>query len=263
MSITKTEAIVLKSLKFGDTSKIVTLYTKDYGKIKVIAKGIRKPKSRLAGTLETFFHIQIVFYKKLTTEIYLLSQAEIIKPFQKLTKDLSRYAFASGALELLDKLITGEEPNPKLFELTLDTLSFMESCPQKSLEKSFWFYVLNLADILGYKPKFDRCISCNKVIPDKFILFSPEKGGIVCQKCARQDQAYLRLSKDSAKSALKLQTIKSEFGSIGLEKLNSYNIPKEQLREISNVVLNLLDYHTGRGRNLKSLEFLEGEFGAG
>jgi DNA repair protein RecO (recombination protein O) len=250
MSITKTEAIVLKSLKFGDTSKIVTLYTKDYGKIKVIAKGIRKPKSRLAGTLETFFHIQIVFYKKLTTEIYLLSQAEIIKPFQKLTKDLSRYAFASGALELLDKLITGEEPNPKLFELTLDTLSFMESCPQKSLEKSFWFYVLNLADILGYKPKFDRCISCNKVIPAEFILFSPEKGGIVCQKCARQDQAYLRLSKDSARSALKLQSIK-------LEKLNSYNIPKEELHEISNVVLNLLDYHTGRGRDLKSLEFLK------
>ena len=263
MSITKTEAIVLKSLKFGDTSKIVTLYTKDYGKIKVIAKGIRKPKSRLAGTQETFFHIHIVFYKKVTTEIYLLSQAEIIRPFQKLTKDLSRYAFASGVLELLDKLITGEEPNPELFELTKNTLSFMESCPQRSLEKSFLFFVLRLADILGYKPKFDRCILCNKIIPDKFILFSPEKGGTVCQRCARQDQAYLRLSKDSTTSALKLQSIKSEFGSVGLDKLNSYNISKEQLREISNAILNLLDYHTGRGRELKSLEFLKDELGAG
>jgi DNA repair protein RecO (recombination protein O) len=256
MSITKTEAIVLKSLKFGDTSKIVTLYTKDYGKIKVMAKGIRKPKSRLAGTQETLSHIQIVFYKKLTTEIYLLSQAEIIKPFQKITKDLSRYAFASGILELLDKLITGEESNPELFELTLNTLSFMESCPPKSLEKSFLFFVLRLADILGYKPKFDRCIVCNKIISDKFILFSPEKGGIVCQRCAREDQAYLRLSKDSIKSALKLQTI-------GLDKLDSYNISKEELREITNVVLNLLEYHTGRGRELKSLEFLKGELGAG
>ena len=251
MSITKTEAIVLKGLKFGDTSKIVTLYTKDYGKIKVIAKGIRKPKSRLAGTLETFFHIHIVFYKKVTTEIYLLSQSEIMHPFQKITKDLSRYAFASGSLELLDKLITGEEPNPQLFELTLNTLSFMESCAPKSVEKSFLFFVLRLADILGYKPKFNRCISCNKAIPNKFILFSPEKGGTVCARCARQDQAYLRLSKDSAKSALKLQSTK-------MDKLNSYNIPKEQLREISNVVLSLLDYHTGRGKDLKSLEFLEG-----
>jgi DNA repair protein RecO (recombination protein O) len=250
MSITKTEAIVLKGLKFGDTSKIVTLYTKDYGKIKVIAKGIRKPKSRLAGTLETFFHIHIVFYKKVTTEIYLLSQSEIMHPFQKITKDLSRYAFASGALELLDKLITGEEPNPEIFELTLNTLSVMESCAPKSVEKSFLFFALRLTDILGYKPKFDRCISCNKTIPDKLILFSPEKGGIVCSRCARQDQAYLRLSKDSARSALKLQSIK-------LDKLNSYKIPKEQLREISNVILNLLDYHTGKGRELKSLEFLE------
>ncbi len=250
MSITKTEAIVLKGLKFGDTSKIVTLYTKDYGKIKVIAKGIRKPKSRLAGTLETFFHIHIVFYKKTTTEIYLLSQSEIIQPFQKITKDLNRYAFASGALELLDKLITGEEPNPEIFELTLNTLSFMENCPSKSLEKSFLFFAIRLADILGYKPKFDRCISCNKTTPDKLILFSPEKGGIVCSRCARQDQAYLRLSKRSAGSALKLQSIK-------MDKLNSYNIPREQLREISNVVLNLLDYHTGKGRDLKSLEFLK------
>jgi DNA repair protein RecO (recombination protein O) len=250
MSITKTEAIVLKSLKFGDTSKIVTLYTKDYGKIKVIAKGIRKPKSRLSGTLETFFHIQVVFYKKLTTEIYLLSQSEIIHPFQKITKDLNRYAFASGTLELLDKLITGEESNPEIFELTLNTLSFMESCAPKSLEKSFLFFALRLADILGYKPKFNRCISCNKSIPDKLVLFSPEKGGIICQRCAREDQAYLRLSKDSAKSALKLQTIE-------LDKLNSYNIPKDQSREISNVVLSLLDYYTGKGKDLKSLEFLK------
>lgn len=251
MSITKTEAIVLKGLKFGDTSKIVTLYTRDYGKIKVIAKGIRKPKSRLAGTLETFFHIHIVFYKKTTTEIYLLSQSEIMHPFQKITKDLNRYAFASGALELLDKLITGEERNEKIFELTLSTLAFMESCAAKSVEKSFLFFALRLAGILGYKPKFDRCISCNKTIPDKLILFSPEKGGVICSRCARQDQAYLRLSKDSTRSALKFQSIKQD-------KLNSYNIPKEQLREISNVILNLLDYHTGKGRELKSLEFLEG-----
>jgi len=256
MSITKTEAIVLKGLKFGDTSKIVTLYTKDYGKIKVIAKGIRKPKSRLAGTLETFFHIHIVFYKKTTTEIYLLSQSEIMHPFQKITKDLNRYALASGVLELLDKLITGEEPNLEIFELTLNTLSFMEACAPKSVEKSFLFFVLRLADILGYKPKFDRCISCGKTIPGKLILFSPEKGGIVCARCAREDQAYLRLTKDSPKLAFKLQSIK-------LDKLNSYNIPKEHLREISNVVLNLLDYHTGKGRGLKSLEFLKGEFGAG
>jgi DNA repair protein RecO len=176
---------------------------------------------------------------------------------------LSRYAFACGILELLDKLITGEEPNPELFELTKNTLSFMEGCPQKSLEKSFLFFVLRLADILGYKPKFDRCISCNKIVLNKFLLFSPEKGGIVCQRCARQDQAYLRLSKDSTTSALKLQSIKSEFGSVGLDKLNSYNISKEQLREISNVILNLLDYHTGRGRELKSLEFLKDELGVG
>ncbi len=137
MSITKTEALVLKSIKFGDTSRIATLYSKDYGKIKVIAKGIRKPKSKLAGALQTFSHIQIVFYKKQTTEIYLLSQSEIFHSYQSLTKDLYRYVFASAAIELLERLISGEESHPEIFDLTLETLSFMEICPQKSLENSF------------------------------------------------------------------------------------------------------------------------------
>jgi DNA repair protein RecO (recombination protein O) len=250
MSITKTEAIVLKSIKFGDTSKIATLYTEDCGKIKVIAKGIRKPKSRLSGALQTLSHIQIVFYKKKTSEIYLLSQSDTIKSYQPLYKDLNRYVFASAVLELLDRLITGEESNPQLFELTKTTLTFMETCPEESLEKSFCSYALKLADLLGYKPKFDRCVICNKKAEGKFILFSPEKGGIVCKRCAREDQAYLRLSKTSVTSALKLQSIKTE-------DLNTYNIPKERLKEISSVILSLLDYHTGRGKDLKSLEFLK------
>jgi DNA repair protein RecO (recombination protein O) len=249
MSITKTEALVLKSIKFGDTSRIATLYTQNYGKIKVIAKGIRKPKNRLAGALQTFSHIQIVFYKKQTTEIYLLSQSEILHSNQSLTRDLNRYVFASAAMELLDRLISGEEAHPEIFELALETLNFMESCSQKSLEKSFWAFALRLADLLGYKPKLNRCVVCGNPIPEGPVLFSPDKGGIVCKKCARANLAYLRLSQQSITCALKLQSIKTE-------ELDTYNIPKECLKEISNLVLNLLDFHAGKGKDLKSLEFL-------
>jgi len=250
MSITKTEALVLKSMKFGDTSRIATLYTKDHGKIKVIAKGIRKPQSRLAGTLETFSHIQIVFYKKQTTEIYLLSQSEVLKSYQSLSRSLTRYTFASAVLELLDRLVTGEESNPELFHHTRMILSFMERCPEEAVEKSFCFFTLKLAELLGYKPKFDRCVICNKHFEAEFILFSPEKGGIICNTCVRADQPYLRLSGDSIFSVFKLLSVKTE-------DLNTYNIPKEHLREISNAILTLLDYHTGRGKDLKSLEFLK------
>ncbi len=256
MSITKTEAIVLKSMKFGDTSKIATLYTRDYGKIKVVAKGIRRPKSRLAGSLQTLSHIQIVFYKKKTTEIYLLSSSDTIRSYRSLYKDLNRYVFASASLELLDRLITGEEANPQVFELTQKILTFMESCRESSLEKFFCYYVLKLAHLLGYKPKFDRCINCNKPVKEKFVLFSPEKGGIICKGCARADQAYLRLSKGSVGSALKLQSVKTE-------DLNTYNIPMERLKEITNGILSLLDYHTGRGKSLKTFEFLKADFQRG
>jgi DNA repair protein RecO (recombination protein O) len=250
MSITKTEAVVLKSIKFRDTSRIATLYTKDHGKVKVIAKGIRNPKSRLAGALQTFSHLQIVFYKRRTSEIYLLSQSDTINAYQSLYKDLNRYTFASATLELLDRLITGEESNPELFGLTLSTLSFMGNCPQGLLEVAFTHFALELTDLLGYKPKFDKCVSCGRKVEGRFILFSPEKGGIVCKRCAKGDQPYLRLSKYSVGSALKLQPVKTE-------DLNTYNIPKEHLEQISGVVLSLLDYHTGRGKDLKSLEFLK------
>ncbi len=249
MSITKTEAIVLKSMKFGDSSRIATLYAKDHGKIKVIAKGIRRPKSRLAGALQTFSHLQIVFYKKGTTEIYLLSQADVMDSHQSLYKDLNRYVYASAVLELLDRLITGEEPNPRLFELTLSVLSFLEACRQSSVEEAFCSYAVRLTDLLGYKPKFDRCVSCNRRLDGKFVLFSTEKGGVVCKRCASADQAYIRLSRDSAGSALKLQSVKTEG-------LNTYNIPKRHLREILQVILSLLEYHTERGKDLKSLELL-------
>lgn len=252
MTIAKTEAIVLKSIKFGDTSRIATLYSRDHGKVKVIAKGIRSPKSRLAGSLQTFSRIQAVFYKKRTTEIYLLSQADTIEPYQPFHKELNRYVFASAALELLDRLITGEESSPRIFQLSLATLSFMESCPDESLETCFTHFALKLADLLGYKPKFDRCVSCNKNVQGRLILFSPEKGGIVCKKCTRADQPYLRLSKHSVGSASKLQSVRTE-------DLNTYNIPKEHLAEISKVILTLLDYHTGRGKDLKSFEFLKAD----
>jgi DNA repair protein RecO (recombination protein O) len=249
MSITKTEALVLKSIKFGDTSRIATLYTRDYGKIKVIAKGIRKPKSRLAGALQTFSHIHIVFYQKQTTEVYLLSQSEILHSYQSLTRDLNRYIFASAAMELLDRLISGEEAHPEIFELALGTLTFMERCPQKSLGKSFWAFALKLADLLGYKPKLNRCVVCGNPVLEVSVMFSPDKGGIVCKKCARPSLAYIRLSHQTVSCALKLQSIKTE-------ELDTYNIPRECLKEISNLVLNLLDFHAGKGKDLKSLEFL-------
>jgi DNA repair protein RecO (recombination protein O) len=249
MSITKAEAIVLKSIKFGDTSRIATLYTNDHGKIKVIAKGIRKPKSRLAGALQTFAHIQIVFYKKRTSEIYLLSQADTIESHQSLYRDLNRYVYASAVLELLDRLVTGEEANPRLFELTLGILRLLESCPSDSLEQAFCFFAMKLAEVLGYRPKFDKCVGCGCRVDARLVLFSPEKGGVVCRKCASGDQAYLRLPADAVTSALKLQSIKTE-------ELNAYHIPKKYRRDILKVLLALLEYHTERGRDLKSLELL-------
>src|SRR3990170_1476786 len=176
MNIFKSLAIVLKSENWRETSKILTLFSQRFGKIKVIAKGARDPKSRLAGNLELFSQISIVFYKKESTDLHLLSQVDLIQPLPKIQDDLKRFSYASAVTELLNKLTESEEVHPGLFNLTWETLENINEAPQNKLDNYLWAYVLKLASNLGYRPKLSACISCNKkeALSGEYLFFSSE-----------------------------------------------------------------------------------------
>lgn len=248
MSLEKTEGIVVRKIRWHETSNIITSYTKDFGKIKLLAKGVFRPKSKLIGSLELFSLIAVVFYKKEKTELYTLSSADLLKSFSKISEDLERYAIASAGMELLDKLITGEESNPRIFNLITRFLSRVELVDQKDLEPLLWAYALKLSTYLGYRPKTDRCVVCGKTFSSNLILFSLERGGIVCDKCAQKDALYLRLSKESVNWLKKIQN--QNFS-------KEFKMSSKSLREIRGFILDFLSYHTERGGELKSLEFLK------
>lgn len=250
MSICKAEAIVLKSMNLRESSRIVTLYSKDYGKMKVVAKGVLLPQSRFSGTLENFSQVRIVFYKKENTELYTLSQADLINPFYRICLDLDRFAAASSGMELLDKMVSWEEPLPSVFDLSLDFLSQVESAPKGNVEATLLAYVLKLVTLLGYKPKLEKCVTCNSEVAGKFIFFSPERGGVICPACWHQDSFYIRLSKSAVQGASKLRKI-------SLKNVGKIKMPQKETEETLSGILDFLDFHTGRGKNLKSMEFFK------
>jgi DNA repair protein RecO (recombination protein O) len=247
MSLVKTEGIVLKSLKYGDSSIIFTLYTKDFGKIKLLAKGVKRRKSR-TPPLGYFSLSEIVFYKREKSELHLLSSGETLKNFSGLSKSLNRFSWASAVAELLDQLITGEELNQRIFNLSLRTLSRMENVDESNLEKIFWSFALKLFSNLGYKPKLDTCIKCGKEITEDEVFLSPERGGVICHNCTREEEYYLKLSRKAYLSARKLLFL-------DINKVDKIPVDKESLTEIEDLVKSFIRYHTG-AKDLKTLEFI-------
>jgi DNA repair protein RecO (recombination protein O) len=111
----KTNAIVLSKLNFGDTSKIVTLFTEEFGKETCIIKGGRSPKSKIGGIVDVMNHIQVVFYKKESREVQMISQADLISNFTVIKENLEKLKYASSVLELLNSLTIANEQNEKLY----------------------------------------------------------------------------------------------------------------------------------------------------
>jgi DNA repair protein RecO len=149
--IVETEAIVLRAMKHGETSKIVTLYTRSFGKVNVIAKGARDMKSKFGGALEMFARISAVFYKKERAEagLYLLSKAEIVDGHRNILSDLDRIEAATAVCELVLRAIHDEEEHPEIFDLLAASLGEIAAGSILPILLQFEFY-LEFLKIMGF-----------------------------------------------------------------------------------------------------------------
>src|SRR5678816_1246644 len=183
MALLTTEGIVLKAQALGDTSRIVTLYTRDHGLRKVVAKGARKAPSRFGYALEPLSRSRFVFYFKPDRDLHLLSQAEVLDPLGSRIADLARLAHAQAALEIVDRLVWGEEPHPELYDLLHRTLEGCARAPATAVPAVTLAFQLQLSSLLGYRPRLDACSSCGGALSARR-LFSPARGGLLCDACA-------------------------------------------------------------------------------
>lgn len=247
MALIRSEGIVLKTHALGDTSRIVVVYTRDHGLVKMVAKGARKSPSRFGISLEPLSRSRFHFYYKPDRDLHLLSQTDTIVATGVGLTDLSRLAHAQAAVELLDRLLWGEEPHPDLYDLLSATLDATVRAPGVALPAITIAFELQVASLLGYRPRLDACAGCGGTLsPDR--LFSPARGGLLCVACAAHEPGLVRLSADAlAGLALLLSRPVGEAG-------DYLEVPRTG--EILRVVDQFLRHHFQRFQGLRSLEVL-------
>ena len=180
--IIKTEAVVLNKLNYGDTSIIVALFTKSYGKLSAIIKGGRSPKSKTSFIADPLNHLQIILYKKDNREIQILSSADIISHFPRIKEDLEKLKYSYAILELVKKLIPEHEVNERLFNGLNRILNLFEDSiehPKILFGRFFMFFLTEL----GYAVQIQKCASCGKSNLDNMNLSYNFELGILCNDC--------------------------------------------------------------------------------
>jgi DNA repair protein RecO (recombination protein O) len=174
------EAVVLRHSDWGEADRLLTLFTRQRGKVRAIAKGARKVRSRKAGHLEPFTRVTLQLARG--RDLLIVTQAETIDAYQPLREDLLRTGYAAYVVELLDRFTYEEESeNQAIFRLLTETLSRVASEPDPWL--AIRYYEMRLLDHLGFRPQLFACANCEAEIKAEDQYFSAFQGGALCPKC--------------------------------------------------------------------------------
>jgi len=220
------------------------------GKIKGVAKGVGRPKSKLGGVVELFNLIEGDIYKKETSDLGVLGGASLLEDFRGITDDSRRFGFASAWCEVLDKTSHSEEPHPETFDLTFEYFKALKNAPSESSGLLFWATLMKFHAQEGYAPALDNCVSCVNVITTEKVMISLQRGGLVCGNCVEPDEPIILVSQDALGILRMMLTIP-------LSDLSNLKIDSHNGRLAAEVILSLASYHLGLPRNLKSFRFIE------
>ncbi|HDP98272.1 MAG TPA: DNA repair protein RecO [bacterium] len=246
MALQKTEAVVLRMHKLGETSKILTLYSKEFGKIKVVAKGSRGLKSRFFGTLEPLNHVSIVYYDKENRDLQLLSQAEIINAHFRIRENLVKYAVGSFFCELIEKSQLSQ-PNKYLFRSLTQSLTILNDNDGREFIVYLGF-MLKFLHLNGFRPHFDKCKKCGGAAFTNRTLFSIVDGSVSCEACNLTNSMSVTVTAETVRYLDQLQHTP-------LQNMLTLACPSPQSCET--LLLSFMQYHIEETRNLKTIAFLK------
>lgn len=244
-NIKKTNALVLKGMDYRETSRIITAFSEGFGKIKLIAKGVRNPKSRMAAALQSLVNSEIVFYKKETTELYLVKETEMLEFFENIHNDLLRFNYGSVITDFLLNLLATEQVSKTLYQYSLYTLHRINQEDKNELPFILTAFLLKGAALLGFRIELEKCAVCGK---KKFspVYFSYAKGGLLCDECRNTDADVVNLSKTVYHFMKKFQKV---GGGVHYRKMG-----REEFKEIFLLLQNWLNYHNHK--ELRTLDNL-------
>lgn len=199
----KTEAIVLRAMDLGEADRVLTVLTPRLGKLRVIAKGVRRPRSRIGGGLQPFSDVQLVLAVGRTWDVVTSSSLE--DPHLGLRNDLHSTAAAWYLVELVDRFVEGAADTHEPFRVLAQGLSALDAGDDVSREVVARWFELALLDAMGFRPELSQCLECGGVIEPDGNAYSPVGGGVLCPQCAHRAHGARAISADALKVLRHLQ----------------------------------------------------------
>ncbi|MBM7650004.1 DNA repair protein RecO (recombination protein O) [Bacillus ectoiniformans] len=238
----KCEGIVIRTANYGETNKIVTMFTKEKGKIAVMARGAKKPNSRLSSITQPFTHGYFLIQSG--SGLGTLQQGEMVSSMRHIREDLIVTSYAAYIVELLDKSTEEKEAYPSLFHFLQQTLHYLnEGYDAEILTNIFEMKMLHL---IGLRPELSCCVNCGS--KEGRFAFSIRENGLLCHRCFEMDPYMLPLSQ----SAIKLLRL---FYFFDLDRLGNITVKPETKKELRAAIHMYYDEYSGL--YLKSRRFLE------
>lgn len=238
---------LIKTQDFRESNKIVTIFSKKFGKLPAIARGAKKPNSRMAAVTQPFIYGEFLVYigKGLST----LQQGDVIHSFRNIREDIRKTTYAAYISEMTEKTLTSKEPHPYIFQQFYETMHWISDYEEAMIP--IMMYEIKLYQIAGISPVVEECVVCH----DKNALrvFSVSEGGVLCQNCMHRDKHAIYLSQ----TLLKILVI---FKQVNLERVGNISVKKKNIIKLRNIFDTYYDRYGGytiKSRNvLKQLDLL-------
>ena len=242
---TTTDAIVLSRFDYGEADRIMSLITPGAGKIKAIAKGVRRQRSRIGGSLEPFAELRVALAHGRTFDV--VTQVTVIHPWLALRDDLVSFGTASYLAELADRTLEERHAAEPVYLLLKRGYELLDAgmAPGRVAR----WYEMHLADELGVRPEVDRCVECGRLLEaDERYRWVPPLGGVLCERCAGPPHDRVALSLEGLK-------LLKAYQRMDVEALAALRVRPAVEREIEAAMREFLAYSLDR--KPRSLAFLD------
>jgi DNA repair protein RecO (recombination protein O) len=249
MPLFTTHAIVVHSINYGESDKIVTFFTQDFGKLKGIAKGARRSKKRFQNALDLFSHLRLIFFDREGMGLVRAQGCDILNSFPKIREDLKKIIYGNYFLEMVSEMAGEREGHPEAFDLLLAFLKTLEVMEPQ--EEQLRMFEIRMLSLFGYRPNVKRCSLCKRDWEDlketPAVFFSIERGTLLCGGCSRPADHLIPLSLGTAR-------LIEGISEMELSKIHRFRFTPQALFESRELLPRFISYHLGK--ELKSLRTL-------
>lgn len=218
----KVNGMIIKTQDYGETNKIVTIFSQRYGKFSAIARGAKKTKSRMAAVTQPFIYGEFLIY--MNKGLSAIQQGDVIESFRPIREDILKTAYAAYIAELTDKLLDVRQPDLYIYDQFFRTIHWIAA--HDNADISVMMYELKLFGKGGFAPTVNWCAQCGR--KENLTFFSLMEGGLLCDQCAFHEQSAIQLPVPVAK-------LLYVFSNLGIERVGKISIKPENtllLREI-------------------------------